>query len=134
MPRMSAHHQHIKGTFSKVQCFPNFSNLGNLSFKAGGLEQWVKQSLQAFLRVIFRSKAPSAMWCRGRRALRGPSVAAWRNSRSFELALPIWTCTVATIAWSCFCLPPDRPSAPLPSGASLGLFADSQTGRGSDAL
>lgn len=73
----------------------------------------MKQCLQAFLRVIFCSKTTSAMWCRGRRALRGPSVAFWKNSRSFELALPLQTCTGATIAWSCFCPPPDRPSGSL---------------------
>lgn len=110
MSQTFAHYQQIKGTFSNVQRFPNFSNSENLSFKAGGLEQWLKQCLQAFLNLICRSRATSAMWCRGSRALRGPSVPFWKNSRSLELALPLWTCTGATIAWSCFCLPPDGSS------------------------
>lgn len=87
----------------------------------------MKQCLQAFLRVLFCSEISHVVQGQksSARAIRG----FWRNSRSFELALPLCTCTGATIAWSCFSLAPDRPSAHVPSGHSLGLFADSQTGR-----
>lgn len=88
----------------------------------------MKQCLQAFLRVLFCSKISHVV--QGQRSSARAIHGFWRNSRSFELALPLWACTGATIAWSCFCPAPDRPSAPVPPGDSLGLFADSQTGRG----